>query len=88
MDMVYFLQQPVPSKVGRTNVVYGASRLLLEQGDVCAAQWDRIGRGMSPLQRSLDVRVSTLRDNAISITYRIDKTSRGVSSYRSGHPVG
>ena len=22
------------------------------------------------------------------ITYRIDKTSRGVSSYRSGHPVG
>ena len=23
----------------------------------------------------------------IGITYRIDKTSRGVSSYRSGHPV-
>ena len=28
------------------------------------------------------------RCTAATITYRIDKTSRGVSLYRSGHPVG
>ena len=37
----------------------------------------------------LDLQVPLIRDPyCLTITYRMDKTSHGLSSYRSGHPVG